>query len=319
MHTDRSHEITTEVEVVGKEAVAEGIVALTLKSVSGEALPSWSAGAHIDLHIGPGLVRQYSLCGQPNPTEWKIAVLRESQSRGGSAFVHDELSQGDKIEVRGPRNHFELKPADKYLFIAGGIGITPILPMIRNAEAANAEWRLMYGGRTETSMAFAQELVEEFGDRVSLHPQDRFGFLDLAGLVASCDEGTHIYSCGPGPLLEALEQQCVDMPHRLHIERFVPKVVQNDGALPEFDVILTQSNRTLRVTPDKTILETIEDAGIYVESSCRAGTCGTCEMAVLAGKPVHRDSLLDEDEREAGDTIMICVSRSAEPTLSLQL
>ncbi|MBW8801741.1 MAG: ferredoxin reductase, partial [Streptomyces sp.] len=157
-----------ELVVDRRDTAADGVLALTLRHPLGEQLPRWEPGAHIDVVLGPGLERQYSLCGDPaDRTAWRIAVLREPVGRGGSAHVHEQLGQGDKVRVRGPRNHFALRPAPRYRFIAGGIGITPILPMLAAAEAEGAEWTLLYGGRTRESMAFTEEL-SRYGDRVTV-------------------------------------------------------------------------------------------------------------------------------------------------------
>lgn len=186
--------------VVGRrESVADGVLALTLRHPLGAELPPWEPGAHIDVVLGPDLERQYSLCGDPTDRRaWRIAVLREPDGRGGSAHVHGRLGEGDTVRVRGPRNHFALAPAPRYRFVAGGIGITPILPMLAAAEAAGAEWSLLYGGRTRGSMAFTEELGR-YGARVTLAPQDETGLLDLAPVLDRVPEGTLVYCCGPGP------------------------------------------------------------------------------------------------------------------------
>ncbi|WP_395107916.1 PDR/VanB family oxidoreductase [Actinomadura sp. SCN-SB] len=307
--------------VLGRERVADGVVALDLADPDGAELPAWTPGAHIDLVLGDGLVRQYSLCGDPaDRTAWRIAVLREPDGRGGSAAVHDELHPGTAAIGRGPRNHFPLHPASGYLFIAGGIGITPLLPMLRAADAAGTEWRLVYGGRTVASMAFAGELAAAYGDRVELRPQDRYGLLDLDAVLSGTAEDTLIYCCGPEPLLRAVEQRCVQRPTgTLHMERFVPRDAGDPVRAESFEVELTLTGRTLTVPPGRSILEVVEEAGVQVLSSCREGTCGTCETTVLGGTVDHRDSLLTPQERDANDTMFICVSRATCPKLLLEL
>lgn len=298
-----------DVVVARKEIIADGVVRLTLHHPHGDPLPIWEPGAHVDLLLAPGLVRQYSLCGDPaDRSIFQVAVLREPVGRGGSRYVHETLTEGSTVSVGGPRNHFPLVTADRYLFIAGGIGITPIVPMIAAVAARGVPWRLLYGGRTRSSMAFAEELRENYGDRVILRPQDETGLLDLDSFLA---DDTEIYCCGPEPLLAAVEQRS---PARLHVERF--KAV--DGERTSFEVEL-RSGRTLVVPADRSILETLEDAGITPLSSCREGTCGTCETGVLEGVPDHRDTVLDDAERAAGDVMMICVSRSRGPRLVLDL
>ncbi|MET7696518.1 PDR/VanB family oxidoreductase [Streptomyces sp. NPDC005485] len=310
--------ISYEAELVvdRREAVADGVLALTLRHPLGEELPAWEPGAHIDVLLGPDLERQYSLCGDPaDRSGWRVAVLREPEGRGGSAYVHGQLGEGDKVRVRGPRNHFALKPASRYRFVAGGIGITPILPMLAAAEAAGAEWTLLYGGRSRQSIAFARELAR-YGDRVRIAPQDETGLLDLDAEFAGLPADTLVYCCGPGPLLDAVEERCPA--GQLHVERFTPKA-QQTGPDSEFEIVLSRSGRTLTVPPNVSVLDTVKSAGVEVLYSCTEGTCGTCETDVLDGTPEHRDSVLSDEEREAGETMMICVSRCRGKRLVLDL
>lgn len=305
-----------ELVIARREFAADGVLALTLRHPLGEELPAWQPGAHIDVVLGPELERQYSLCGDPaDRTAWRIAVLREPDGRGGSAHVHEQVGQGHKVRVRGPRNHFRLEPASRYVFVAGGIGITPILPMLAAAEAAGAAWTLLYGGRTRQSMAFVEELGP-YGERVTVAPQDESGLLDLASVLDDLPTGTLAYCCGPGPLLDAVEARCPS--EVLRVERFQAKKqpVGEDG---EFDVELAQSGLTLTVAPGVSVLDTVRAAGIEVLFSCTEGTCGTCETDVLDGTPEHRDSVLTREEQESGETMMICVSRCRGKRLVLDL
>jgi ferredoxin-NADP reductase len=311
-----------DVLVADRHVAADGVVALTLRHPDGGELPGWTPGAHVDLVLSDDLTRQYSLCGDPaERNAWQVAVLQEPDGRGGSAFVHDKLSTGTTVRVRGPRNHFPLEPATRYLFIAGGIGITPIVPMLGAATAAGADWQLVYGGRTAASMAFVEQLRATHGEeRVVLRPQDEHGLLDLDSLLGEPADGTLVYCCGPGPLLDAVEQRCASWPSgALHTERFTPKEQGEPVLSGSFEVELAQSGTTLTVPPDRSILEVLEDAGIQVLSSCQEGTCGTCETVVLAGEVDHRDSLLTDEEMAANDTMFICVSRAACPRLVLDL
>lgn len=306
----------TELVVAQREFVAEGVVALTLRHPLGEELPHWRPGAHIDVVIGPGLERQYSLCGDPaDRRAWRIAVLREPHGRGGSSHLHEHVGAGDRIRVRGPRQHFDLTPAPRYRFVAGGIGITPILPMLAAAQAAGARWTLLYGGRTRESMAFTGEL-SRYGDRVTLAPQDESGLLDLDSVLSGNPEGTLVYCCGPGPLLDAMEERCPA--GSLHVERFRPKAQEHD-AEGEFEVVLARSGRTLTVPAAASVLDTVRGAGVEVLFSCTEGTCGTCETDVLEGTPDHRDTVLTDAERAAGETMLICVSRCRGKRLVLDL
>ncbi|WP_062644239.1 PDR/VanB family oxidoreductase [Streptomyces maremycinicus] len=306
----------TELVVEVREFAAEGVLALTLRHPLGEPLPAWEPGAHVDLVLGPGLERPYSLCGDPaDRRAWRIAVLREPAGRGGSAHVHEQLRPGDKVRVRGPRNHFALRPAAGYRFVAGGIGITPILPMLAAAEAAGAEWSLLYGGRTRGSMAFAGELAR-YGDRVTVAPQDETGLLDLGSVLDALPEGTLVYCCGPTPLLDAVQERCpADV---LRVERFQARD-EPAGEEGEFEVELARSGRTLTVAAGVSVLDTVRAAGVEVLYSCTEGTCGTCETDVLEGTPEHRDCVLSPQEREAGETMMICVSRCRGRKLVLDL
>jgi ferredoxin-NADP reductase len=318
------HEFTTDLVVRRRSTPAEGVVVLDLAHPENEDLPRWGPGAHIDLILGDGLTRQYSLCGDPRDSgTWRVGVLLESNSRGGSRYVHQSLNEGGTVRVRGPRNHFPLVDAQHYRFIAGGIGITPILAMVEAAERAGTDWTLLYGGRTRTSMAFAEELAERYPERVTVWPQDERGLLDLESLLKDPGDNTLVYCCGPEALLGAVEQQCAHWPTGvLHIERFAPKAPTAEEAaeaLQQFDVVCQRSGVTFEVTPDESILEVLEAAEIPILGSCYEGVCGTCEARVLSGTPDHRDSVLSEAERAAGEVMMVCVSRSRTERLVLDL
>lgn len=319
-------EVEVDVEVRRREAVSDGVVTLTLADPSGADLPEWAPGAHIDLLMTPSLVRQYSLCGDTaNRDEWRIGVLLDPDSRGGSQFVHDKLREGSTVRVRGPRNHFPLVGSPRYQFIAGGIGVTPILPMIEAAEARGADWRLLYGGRTRSSMAFVEEL-ERYGDRVTVCPRDAQGGANfrtnLDSVLSAARENTLVYCCGPEGLLSAVEDACETWPEgSLHVERFSAKALEepSPGALDSFEVECQRSGLTLTVPPDMSVYQVCEEAGVDVLGSCMEGVCGTCECDVLEGKPDHRDSVLNDAEKARNDTMMICVSRSRSERLVLDL
>ena len=300
---------------------AQGVISLKLRPADGSALPPWQPGAHVDLLLSEGLERQYSLCGDPSDTgSWRIAVLREPDGRGGSEFVHTALVVGTELAVRGPRNHFELRPAAQYVFIAGGIGITPILPMLDAATAAGAQWSLLYGGRSRSSMAFADDLVSRFGDRVSIRPEDRHGLLDLAGHLGAPREGAAVYCCGPGGLLDAVQDYCEATGWAPpHIERFQPKADLDAAVNQPFEVVLASTGTALHIPAEASVLDVVRSSGVPVLYSCTEGTCGTCETDVLEGVPDHRDSVLTSAEQAAGDTMMICVSRAKSDRLVLDL
>ncbi|GAA3886406.1 PDR/VanB family oxidoreductase [Leifsonia kafniensis] len=301
------------------DTVADGVRALTLTSADGAALPAWTPGSHIDITVG-GLTRQYSLCSNPDDdSSWRIAVLREPQSRGGSEFVHSALSVGDTVAVTGPRNHFTLQPAERYIFIAGGIGITPLIPMVAEAQRSGAEYTLVYGGRQRASMAFLEELSAH-GERLVVWPEDEKGRIDLAGLLGESQADTLIYTCGPAPLLNAVEERSAHWPTgAVHMERFAPKKFEQAASLDEFEVELEASGLTLTVGPGVSILQAARDAGVDVFTSCEEGTCGSCETAIISGEADHRDSVLSPAEQAENTCMMICVSRSKCAKLVLDL
>lgn len=319
-------EVEIDLEVRRREAVADGVVTLTLADPNGADLPEWAPGAHIDLLMTPSLVRQYSLCGDTaNRAEWRVGVLLDPNSRGGSQFVHDKLHEGTTVRVRGPRNHFPLMGSPRYQFIAGGIGVTPIVPMIAAAEAAGSDWRLLYGGRKRSSMAFVDEL-ERHGARVTVCPRDAQGGANfrsnLEAVLSSAQENTLVYCCGPEGLLQAVEKACSHWPENsLHVERFSAKALEppSPWALESFEIECQRSGLTLTVPHDKSIYEVCEEAGVDVLGSCMEGVCGTCECDVLEGEPDHRDSVLNDAEKARNDTMMICVSRSRSERLVLDL
>jgi ferredoxin-NADP reductase len=271
--------------------------------------------------LADDLVRQYSLCSSPaEDGVWRIGVLRTPDSRGGSQRVHDTLTEGTTVNVRGPRNHFPLVTASTYLFIAGGIGITPMLPMIAQAEAAGADWRLLYGGRHRASMAFLPELAC-YGDRVTVVPQDEAGFLDLDGALGTPQTGTLVYCCGPEGLLSAVEAKCANWPSgSLHLERFSAKPQETSEVADEsFELVLQQTGVTVTVPPGKSVFDAALEAGANVLGSCMEGICGTCETEVVEGDVDHRDSVLNEEEQASNEFMMICVSRCKSKRLVLDI
>jgi ferredoxin-NADP reductase len=318
------HEFTTDLVVRRRSTPAECVVVLDLAHPQDEELPRWQPGAHIDLLLTDSLTRQYSLCGNPaDLSVWRVGVLLDPASRGGSQHVHDNLHEGATVRVRGPRNHFPLVDAQHYRFIAGGIGITPILAMLEEVQRAGNDWTLLYGGRTRTSMAFVDELVERYPDRVTVWPQDERGFLDLAKRLKDPTDDTLVYCCGPEGLLSAVESQCAHWPAgALHIERFAakaPTAEEAAEALDQFEVVCQRSGLTFEITSDQSILEVLEEAGIPILGSCYEGVCGTCEARVLEGTPDQRDSVLTDAEKAAGEVMLICVSRSRSERLVLDL
>jgi ferredoxin-NADP reductase len=317
--TVREHEGDLVVEAV--DDLAEDVVALTLADPDGAALPAWTPGAHVDLVLSPGLVRQYSLCGTPaDERRIRVAVLRDPSGRGGSTFVHDGLKVGSTVRVRGPRNHFPLVGSPRYLFVAGGIGITPLLPMLAQATADGADWTLVYLGRSRTTMAFLDDLAQ-YGDRVRVMPKDEHGPTDLGALLDAPQPDTLVYCCGPERLLAEVEERCAAgwPAGSLHLERFAARPVEVTADDAAFELVLARSGVTITVPADRSIFHAVEDAGISVLGSCHEGVCGTCEQVVLDGEVDHRDSVLSADEQATHEMMMICVSRSRSPRLVIDL
>lgn len=308
------------------DAEADGVLGLELAAPDGDPLPPWEPGAHLSLHLESGLVRQYSLCGDPfDRHTYRIAVLDDPHGRGGSREVHRTAALGGTITISGPRNNFTLRRSPRYLFIAGGIGITPILPMIRQAAREGAEWTLLYGGRSLGSMAFTDDLLSLGGSRVTLVPQDQQGLPDIAGSLSSAGAGTAVYCCGPPALISAVEQHCdaIGLAESLHVERFGPVSSAPSPRRPAdvatIDLELRRSGTRLTVSADQSILQAVRSVVPAVSFSCEEGYCGTCETRVLDGVPDHRDTVLSDDERGRGDCMMICVSRAHTPVLALDL
>src|ERR1700744_3408662 len=318
------HEFITDLIVRRRSMPAEGVVVLDLAHPENEDLPRWEPGAHIDLILDDRLTRQYSLCGDPpDSSGLRFGVLLDPNSRGGSRYVHDNLNEGAKVRVRGPRNHFPLVDAPHYRFIAGGIGITPIFAMLEAVQRAGGDWTLLYGGRTGASMTFADDLAGRYPERVTLWPQDERGLLDLESLFKEPEDNTLVYCCGPEALLSAVEQHSTNWPAGIfHLERCaakVPTAEEAAEALDQFEVVCQRSGSNFEITSDQSILEVLEEAGIPILGSCYEGVCGTCEAKVLEGTPVHRDSVLADAEKAAGEVMMPCVSRSRTEKLVLDL
>ncbi|UOQ57342.1 PDR/VanB family oxidoreductase [Leucobacter allii] len=330
---DRARSAATErrasagtLRVARKRVVAEGVVELTLVSPDGARLPDWAPGAHIDLVVpadgaDAGLVRQYSLCGDRwRPAEYRIMVQREADGRGGSVAIHDRVAEGDALGFGGPRNHFRMAPAAEYLFVAGGIGITPLLPMIDQARRLQQPWRLLYLGRSARRLAGLAELAELGGaeDRVAVHAADELGRADLDAWRPA-DPAVRVFACGPNRLLDAVEAWGAP-PGGLapRVERFTAQV--SAGASPSaFEVVAAHSGATATVDAGESVVDALRRVGVDVITSCAQGVCGTCETGVLAGDPDHRDSLLDDAERARGDCMFPCVSRSRAARLVLDL
>lgn len=302
---------------------ATAVVDLALPD--GGELPEWQPGSHIELTLplgGTGVVRHYSLCGSPaDRASWRIAVLRETAGRGGSAWICDHLAVGQRLAATGPLNRFGFRPGRRTLLIAGGIGITPIISMVREAEARGLDWHLLYLARDETRMVFLDQIAAFPPGTATLHLSSRAGRLALPKILDAYGAGDAVLACGPQRLLDDIEALRAGGAAQwaLEIERFEnPNKVAADRNVP-FDVILARSGRRIAVGANETIIDALAREKVDVTSSCRDGVCATCEQRVIAGQPDHRDAVLSADERQASETMMICVSRSLSPTLTLDL
>ncbi|MEU3838551.1 PDR/VanB family oxidoreductase [Streptomyces sp. NPDC028635] len=310
------------VVVAAVERLADGVVGLRLEPVADESVAPWTAGAHIDLVLPSGRVRQYSLYGDPQDRScYRVAVLCEPAGRGGSVEVHG-LKAGDRVAVRGPRNHFPLADAQRYLFVAGGIGVVPFLPMIEEAERRGADWQLVYVGRGRASMAFLPRLERYGSERVRVCPRDEAGRPDLAALLAGLPAGTAVHCCGPDRMMRAVEELMgTACPQgTLHLERFTPSVRQAaPGGDRPVEVELRGTGAVVSVPAGRSVLEALREVAPGLSASCEDGLCGSCELRVLEGVPDHRDDVLSPGERERTDVMYPCVSRARTDRLVVDL
>jgi phthalate 4,5-dioxygenase reductase subunit len=302
-----------KLRVTRNDAIADGINLFEFRDVGGSELPQFSAGAHIAIHVPNGMLRKYSLCNDPAERDrYQVAVKREVNGRGGSCSLIDDVKAGDELTVVAPVNDFGLPPrAQDFLFIAGGIGVTPMMAMIRQVIAEGKRFRLFYCTRSPETTAFLEELsAPQFKDMVMIHYDqgDPSRSLDLRPILAERKNREHLYCCGPRPLMEAVRAMTDHWsPTAVHFEAFSEAETHKPDDKP-FKVRLARSGTVLDVSTSTTILEVLREHGLEVPSSCETGTCGTCRTKLLAGEADHRDLVLAEHERK--DTIMICVSRA---------
>lgn len=301
---------------------AEGVTSVTFVDPTGAELPGWTPGSHIALSLPGGLVREYSLCSDPlDSSLWTVAVLRSPDSRGGSIAVHESLHVGDLITVEGPRDNFAIDPdAAHHVLVAGGVGITPIIAMVRDLEGRGADWRLLYAGRSRATMAFLDELKVLAPSRTTIHADDETdGFPDVGSFLNALLDGTTVYACGPAPLLDTC-QTAMPSNAALRIERFAaPTPVVRDGEEQSFEVVIHSTGARVLVDAGTTVLDALRGIGVDLPSSCTEGICGTCEVGVLKGDVDHRDFVLSPDEQEIGATMFPCVSRCRSSELILAL
>ena len=317
-----------ELRVTRMSWEAQDVLSVDLSRIESDApLPPWEPGAHIDIHVPDGTTRQYSLCGDPRDlSSYQIAVLREPEGRGGSAFVHDTLRVGDRVLVTRPKQNFAVEEATSYALVAGGIGITPMMAMAEHLAREGRPFHLTYGGRTRDSMAFCSRLAA-LGDKVTLLAEDQDGRPDLEALVKQLPEGGLVYVCGPLGLLRAAEAAADTVVGPDHdVVRF--ELFSRAGVEPKesvaldadhYELVLAESGHTLRLPPEANILETVLALGIEVENDCRDGICGSCITPIRSGTVDHRDLVLTRKEQAAMDRMLICVSRPTCPRLELDL
>lgn len=311
------------VTIVDRQILSPDIVSLTLASVDGSPLPEYSPGAHIDVHIDSNIVRQYSLCSLPEKKGlYRLGILKDPNSRGGSIAVHKNLKVGDMIEITEPRNLFPLDmTAEHSILVGGGIGITPMIAMAYALKAENKSFTLHYCVRSHEDIAFLDELKEEFGASLRLHcsslgSEHRLNPLKDFGIAA---KDTHIYTCGPTGFMDCVMSGAKELGFKnenIHFEYFNVEV---DSSGEEFTVIANQTGKTVTVSEQQSIVEALGEAGIKVDVSCEQGICGTCIVDVLEGEPDHRDQFLTDDEKTDNDQIAVCCSRAKSKILVLDI
>ena len=312
------------VQVRKRQLQGDGVVVLDLIPVGGAKLPAFEAGAHVDIHIAPGLVRQYSLCSDPaDSAVYRLGVLRDPASRGGSTSVYDTLLEGAEVQISAPRNLFPLaSEARRSILIGGGIGITPMIAMAYALHAKGEDFELHYCGRSRSRSAFLDELQSAaFAERVHTHFDDEAPEqkLDMDRVLGHAEAGVHVYTCGPSGFMDWVIGESVKHGYaddQIHREYFQIEV-DNSGA--SFEVVAARSGKTVQVAEGQTILEALADVGIQIEISCEQGICGTCLCDVLEGEPDHRDVYLTADEKQANDQILVCCSRAKSKKLVLDI
>lgn len=312
-----------QVKVLRRREEAEGIASYELVRADGGALPPFSAGSHIDVHLPGGLVRQYSLCNDPhNAAHYRLGVLRDAASRGGSVAMHEQVKEGDVLSISEPRNHFPLQAAPHTLLVAGGIGITPLLCMAQRLAAIGASFEIHACNRSLARSAFVDEL-RTFGERFHLHLDDGEPGqkLDLPAVLKKAPVGSRLYVCGPGGFIDFVVStaKAQDWPaDHVHREYFgaAPQDTSGDGS---FQVKIASTGKTYAIAADQTVTAALAAQGVDILVSCEQGVCGTCLTRVLEGECDHRDMYLTDEEKAANDQFTPCCSRAKSPLLVLDL
>jgi tetrachlorobenzoquinone reductase len=323
-HLPEPHTGLIEARLTGIEDVARDTKLYSFARVEGGALPAYKPGAHIDLHLPNGLLRQFSLV-VPNsdPASYVVGVKRDENSRGGSRYIIDEMKVGDRIKISAPRNNFPLiENADHVVLVAGGIGITPIWCMTQQLIALGRPWTLHYSCRSRADMAFLEALKALDPQSVHLHFDEEAGgkFVDLGAAIAAAPANSHFYCCGPNPMLKAFEAAAASRPRsHVHVEYFTPKDDAAATGTGGFWVELARSGEEYYIPAGKKVLEVLFDAGVDVDYSCELGICGACETRVISGTPIHHDSVLSEEEQATNEKVMICCCGCATERLVLDM
>ncbi len=307
-----------------REIQGADVVVLELGRADGTALPAFEAGAHVDIHVAPGLVRQYSLCSDPAEVSvYRLGVLKDPASRGGSIQVHEALHEGREVQISAPRNLFPLaKDGKRSILLGGGIGITPMIAMAHTLYRQGADFELHYCGRSRSRSAFLDELAKApFAAQVVTHfdDEDAAQRLDLPGVLGKANAGVHLYTCGPSGFMDwviaGARAQGYDEA-QIHKEYFQVEVDASGGS---FEVVAARSNKTVQVAEGQSILDALAQVGIKIDISCEQGVCGTCMCEVLEGEPDHRDVYLTDEEKAANDQILVCCSRAKTNKLVLDI
>ena len=308
-----------KLRVASKTQLTDQIVGLKLESADGSVLPGFGGGAHLNLHLGKGLSRQYSLCNpSESPAAYELAVLIESESRGGSKAVA-ALAVGDLVESDEPQNHFGLKTASNHRLFAAGIGITPMLAMARELEGRGSKFDLLYRAKSSDKAAFYSDLTGSDFTQFSFSSE---GTLDLADKVAAPGADEQLYVCGPQRFIDAVLEAAKEAGWRsdqLNREYFNAAVPESEDGDKPFTVKLKSTGDEYQIPVDQTISQVLEDAGVFVPLSCESGVCGTCLVDVISGEPDHRDLYMSDEEHAANRQITVCCSRSKTPFLEIDL
>lgn len=309
-------------QILSRRYITKDIIEFVFCREGNTSLPDWAPGAHIDLKLSNGMNRQYSIMSdETDDSHWKIAVLIDQQGRGGSKFIEENFFEGNLVEAKGPRNHFQLVEGSQYHFIAGGIGITPLIPMIEHVDNLDADWTLSFLGKSLDSMPYLSELLRKYPKNITTFSKNDGDRFDVSTCLSIGNTNAMVYCCGPERLMDEVETFLVeqDKSELVHIERFSPKAEASTQENSAFTVVCNKSGIELFVSADESILMAADFEGIEINGDCMEGTCGSCETQIISGKADHRDSIFTAAEQLSADTMMICVSRAVGSRITLDL